>query len=731
MNNFLLSLSLKNYQRRLFKIISISLYYLIIFFSLGLFFSEQKYLNLIGFWIFTIFLLDLIIFKHLPIKNLKLQKSQNLEDYLDNQLKLAILNAVIESKNIDQLDISIVNQLLNFKEIIKIFDLLEIKPQTIKKEINNLLTNIESGKKLDLKIDEHYLIYKNLQSLFIQSYKFSVTFHFEKITPVGLLLSILEKNTPLVENLLFKLKITFLDVYSAFLLIYKNQFFNQNIFIGHEDELNQILNNENWRLILVGSVSVGKRTLIKRLIWLIDQGITPESYLNKKINFLDLEEIYNKERENFENKLISLLTEASDDDQVIVFIPDPPLFLLKNYWYIFEKFLKQTPIKLFLSLTPKKLDKIPQLKTFFKIITISNFSEKDLLTILALELNNKIIIQPKALTKIALLSKNHFNNISDARKLVTEIVNFCQKNNLKVITEEIVGDVFGKLTGFSNFIFLEKYFFDNLEEIIYQKFVNQEFAVKNVVEVLKSVKKLISFIFIGPSGVGKKRLAQILANIYFNNKIIYFDLSKIKDIQSLIGEETINNTGKLTTEIKNNPYSLILLDNFEEASKEVLEIFISILNDGYFKNAAGEIIELNYCLIIAISHLFADFINQEIEKGKTLIDIKKSIKDKLINIYGLEIVKAFSDIIVFKSLNLSEKEKILEILIQEINLDLIKKHNCQINLSSSVKNYLISYSPSYFNKIIYEKILNKINEYHNVKEIDVDYHNGEFIFNLK
>lgn len=734
MNNFIFIFNLKNYQLRLFKIVYISLIYLIIFLSAGLFFSQYKYLNLLGFWLFTIYFLELVILKYYPLKNLNFEKTNQLESYLDNPTKFSILNALLESPDISKLDISIINQLLNFKEIIYLLNLLEIEPKKFKSEIYYLLKEINLGNNIDLKTKKKYLIFKNLNPILINAYQLSETFNFFKITPIAIFLSILERNSPIIERLLVKFGIDYLDIYASFLIYLKfnfafekidNDFLkkikifkNKNfIFIGHNNEFEQILKS-NFRLILLGNEEIGKKTLIYRLAYLIENKKLPEEYLDKKIYQLELKNI------KTENELNLIFNQGVNDHNSVIFIPDLSEEFLIKYQKILKEFLRNSELKIILTLTSERLIKINNLEKFFKIITINDFTEKDVLTILAFDFKD-IFIQPKALRKIVGLANNYLRNnkslLTNSKNLLQKSVNFCKKNNFNVLTDEIVGDIFSKFT--SGFIF-NKYSSEDLEEIIHQRLVNQEIAVKNVAKILTSLnnKKIISFLFMGPKETGKKELTKILASIYFgsDDNIIYFDLDKIKKIEELIGNE--KEEGNLIKSIKYKPFSIILFENFEKINEELSEFLVQIITEGYFKNFQGKLIDLKQNLIIAISNIYFEFIEEEIKKGKTLLDIKIKVKDYLSNLFSPILINKFSDIILFRPLTGKE---ILEILIRKNT-----KNNPKIIFSPSVQNYLQIVDTAKLKKIFQEEILNKIKT-NNSAEVFIDYLDDQLIIDSK
>lgn len=216
-----------------------------------------------------------------------------------------------------------------------------------------------------------------------------------------------------------------------------------------------------------------------------------------------------------------------------------------------------------------------------------------------------------------------------------------------------------------------------LEKRIHERMVNQEEAVNMVaaslrrarVELREGKKPIANFLFLGPTGVGKTELAKTVAEAYFSdeNYMIRLDMSEYQhkdSIKKMIGD--VHGTkGYLTEAVRKIPFSLILLDEFEKAHPDILNLFLQVMDDGRLTDGQGRTINFTNSIIIATSNIGAVYIQERIESGTDIERIKQVLINEHLNkVIRPELINRFDGVIVFKPLT---KENVADITMLILN----------------------------------------------------------------
>ena len=243
----------------------------------------------------------------------------------------------------------------------------------------------------------------------------------------------------------------------------------------------------------------------------------------------------------------------------------------------------------------------------------------------------------------------------------------------------------------------------NLEQNLHNRIIGQDEAVKAVARAirrnragLQSSKRPPSFIFVGPTGVGKTELAKTLAYEMFGSEdaIIRIDMSEYMESHStakLIGSPPgyvgYDDAGQLTEKVKRKPYSIILLDEIEKAHQDVFNILLQILDDGKLTDSQGNTVSFENTIIIMTSNAGSNLNTNSIGFGKNSLD-KNKIENALKEIFRPEFLNRVDEIISFDSLTKEQLLQIVDLLLKNTQEALDNK-NIKLYVSDEAKKYIL------------------------------------------
>ena len=243
----------------------------------------------------------------------------------------------------------------------------------------------------------------------------------------------------------------------------------------------------------------------------------------------------------------------------------------------------------------------------------------------------------------------------------------------------------------------------NLETNLHKRIIGQDEAVSSVARAirrnragLKSTKRPPSFIFVGPTGVGKTELAKSLAYEMFGSEdsIIRIDMSEYMESHStskLIGAPPgyvgYDDAGQLTDKVKRKPYSIILLDEIEKAHPDVFNILLQVLDDGKLTDSQGNTVSFSNTIIIMTSNAGSNSNINSIGFGKQSID-KNKIMDSLKELFRPEFLNRVDEIIQFDSLTKEQLLKIVDLMLENTRKALNEK-DINMDITKKAKNYLL------------------------------------------
>ena len=243
----------------------------------------------------------------------------------------------------------------------------------------------------------------------------------------------------------------------------------------------------------------------------------------------------------------------------------------------------------------------------------------------------------------------------------------------------------------------------NLETNLHKKIIGQEEAVSAVARAirrnragLKSTKRPPSFIFVGPTGVGKTALAKALSYEMFGSEdsIIRIDMSEYMESNStakLIGAPPgyvgYDDAGQLTDKVKRHPYSIILLDEIEKAHPDVFNILLQVLDDGRLTDSQGNMVSFENTIIIMTSNAGSNLNNNSIGFGKSEVE-KYKIEERLKDVFRPEFLNRVDEIVAFNSLTNEQLIEIVDLMLKDTATALYDK-NITMEVSKDAKDFLL------------------------------------------
>ena len=276
------------------------------------------------------------------------------------------------------------------------------------------------------------------------------------------------------------------------------------------------------------------------------------------------------------------------------------------------------------------------------------------------------------------------------------------------VTEDEIAKIISRWTGIpvAKLIEGEREKLLHLSEILHKRVIGQDEAVEKVSEAIirsragiSDPKKPIgSFLFLGPTGVGKTELAKALAESLFDDEhnIVRIDMTEYMEkysVSRLIGAPPgyvgYEEGGQLTEAVRRKPYSVVLFDEIEKAHPDVFNILLQVLDDGRITDSQGRTVDFKNTIIILTSNLGSEYILEGIgANGEISQEAKNKVNSLLKKSFRPEFLNRLDEIIFYKPLRKDEISKILELLIQDLEKRLEDKH-INLELTKSAKDYLI------------------------------------------
>lgn len=479
--------------------------------------------------------------------------------------------------------------------------------------------------------------------------------------------------------------------------------------LGRNADLQEIfglLADERKNLIIKGEAGSGRTTLINELAYKMAIEQVPTALQDKRLVRLEIASILGNSQKS-EYIFVNILKEALSAGNIILVIEDLHE-LYKTYGKeglslleILLNFL-QSHVLITIGTTTVEnytefLKPVNNFEAVFSSYELRRLERNEVLLACCirasvLEAQNHCLFRYQAIEKAVDLTDLYIKGLGQPQKAIGILVEAAlraKNQTKKIISENQIQQIISEKTHIPTQTLgeeeTEKLL--HLEELLNKYIVGQNQAVVAVAEGLRRARSgiasknrpLASFLFLGPTGVGKTEVAKTLASVYFGDSkyLLRIDMSEyqgIGGINKFLGAPEDKTDSEIIKHIKNYPFCLLLLDEFEKAGPEILNLFLQIFEDGRLTTGKGEIVDITHALIIATSNAGSREIQEGIRKNLTTDQIKtKLFSQTLTQIFPPELLNRFDGIVVFSPLNQYEIERISLLQLEYLKKELLNK----------------------------------------------------------
>ena len=523
--------------------------------------------------------------------------------------------------------------------------------------------------------------------------------------------------------------------------------------IGREKEVQRIIQVLSRRTknnpVVIGDPGVGKTAIIEGLAIKIEEKDVPKSLENKIIYNLDISGVLAgaKYRGEFEERIKKIIDEAINAKEIILFIDEIHTIVgagatgenPMDASNILKPVLSRGDIQVIGATTideyRKNIEKDVALERRLQPIIIEEPTKEDAIKILnglknKYEKHHNVKITDDAIKQAVELSSRYITDrylpdkavdIIDESASRVSVNKFKSKKGKRIVDSNIVSEVVELWTGIpiSKIAKSEGNKLLNLEDILQERVIGQNEAIKAISKAIrrsrsgiKDPKKPIgSFLFLGPTGVGKTELCKALAESHFGNedKIVRIDMSEYMEkhsVSRLIGSPPgyigHDDGGQLTESVRSHPYSVVLFDEIEKAHEDIFNILLQILDEGRLTDSKGRTVDFKNTIIIMTSNLGATSISNQRKTGFSIGNNESKIKEENYNDmkdkimeevkirFRPEFINRIDDIVVFHKLSLDNLYDIVKIMTKDL-IKRLKKMDIELDIEETVIKFIAKY----------------------------------------
>ncbi len=498
-------------------------------------------------------------------------------------------------------------------------------------------------------------------------------------------------------------------------------------FMSRSKVIDAVINglDQTGSVAIVGDYGIGKTSAVYALAQRLLEDRASNKLRDHQIVNLNASVILSEDKHNLENIMLHLFAEAIRAGNMILFLDDAQLFFQEgtgsfDMSRILMPILQNRRLKLITTFSSTDYQRLkttnPGLTSMLNPVVMQEPSKEESLKIiedaaLNIEFQTKKIVSFEAVKEAYRLSEQYIQDSAfpgKAIKLLEQSAANAQNNVITALSvQKTIEQTLGvKATAAQA---QEAQSLLQLEDRIHSRMVNQIDAVRVVSSALRrsragvgsSNRPIGSFLFLGPTGVGKTELAKSLAATVFDDEanMIRLDMSEYQqasDASRLL--DPGSETDSLLLKIRKQPFSVVLLDEIEKAHESILNLLLQLLDEGQLTDTSGKPAAFQNAIIIATSNAGSSEILNQVNTGQ----LDAGFKDQLINnlisagTYRAELINRFDEIVLFKPLGQDELKQVALLMMESVNKNLANQ-NIQINLTDAALLALVDegYDPQF------------------------------------
>lgn len=505
-------------------------------------------------------------------------------------------------------------------------------------------------------------------------------------------------------------------------------------------------------VLIVGEAGVGKIDLVMEVNRRMRLGKSLNAIAEKHIIVLDTNHIFavHKDKHDLELTLINMFNEATNAGNIIVVIENLSTFIREAESLgvfipeLLDQYLAIPDIKIIATDTPGNYHTyLETLGAFTRRFAEVLIETPDLNATTRVLQDIALINETKYQVLFYYAALQAVSNAADryivegvmpdkAIELLVDVSTKASQIGVSYIDEDFVYKVVSDKTGVpvGPIKDSERDLLLNLEDRLHQQVVGQQAALNAIARTMRraragiqsSEKPIGSFLFLGPTGVGKTEVSKALAKIFFGgeDKMQRIDMSEYSSpdaLSKLIGDG--EHAGTLPTMLREHPYCVLLLDEFEKATQSVHDLFLQTLDEGQFTDSRGQKVNARNTIIIATSNAGSKLILKTVQQRKALSTLAQEIIDHIVKegIYRPELINRFDSTIIFEPLNIEQQTEVAGLMLGGL-YERVKEKGYEIKVNDDLLGILVEkgYNPEFgarpmqrvIQDVIEEKIAQKI-----------------------